>query len=180
MNENENNDRLSMISALSGTILIIVTLITIATQIQRITEYATEIYESGVLVKLELEGLQKEQLALESILREADSAAMTDSGVEVAGIFYSVAQIDRLRAELERYENLIIVKRETLAAITQSKRGLLIDLQILFWSGLFVLLVGIIMAVLGYLSWFHRLRVFRDRRAGPRKDDLQAFTDQPS
>jgi uncharacterized membrane protein YidH (DUF202 family) len=180
MKENDNNDRLSMVSALSGTLLIIVTLITIAAQIQRITEYAAEIYESGVLVQLELDGLQKEQLALESVLRAAESVATTESGVEVAGIFYTLAQIDRLRAEHERYENLIVVKRETLTAITQSKRGLLIDLQVLFWAGLFVLLVGIIMAVLGYLSWFHRLRIFRDRRAGPRKEDLQAFTDQAS
>jgi hypothetical protein len=175
MDSNKTTDRWSMISALGGTLLILVTVSFVAYQLERIENYAVKVYESGVLVELELESLEKELLAIESVLREADSVGESEQPVEVAGIAYERQQIEFFRQEAENYRDLIQAKKETLGSVERSKQGLLTDLLILFWASLFVLLVGIILAILGYLSWFQKLKVFPDRRRGPRADDLEAF-----
>jgi hypothetical protein len=175
MDTNNNTDRWSMFSALGGTLLILMTLSFVVYQLDRIEAYAVKVYESGVLVGLELEGLQNELFALESVLREADEAGETDQPVEVAGIAYTPQQIEVFRQETENYRDLVRAKKETLASVDRSKQSLLTDLLILFWGSLFTLLVGIIMAILGYLSWFHKLKIFPDRRRGPRAEDLEVF-----
>lgn len=163
----------SMVSALMGTGLIIGIIIFVGYQLQGIEVQADRVYESGVMVELELDGLKTELLALESVVR----AASTESGesVEVAGIQYTRDEIEHLQKEVENYKDMIMVKRDTLASVDLSKRSLLMDLQLLFWASLFFLLVGVLAAVLGFLSWFHKLRIFRDRRQGPRVDDLEVF-----
>jgi hypothetical protein len=175
MNANNKIDRWSVFSALGGTLLILATLAFVAYQLERIEGYAVKVYESGVLVGLELEGLQNELLALESILREADKDGEAQSPVEVAGIAYEAQQIEFFRQEAENYRDMVRVKKETLGSVERSKQTLMTDLLLLFWGSLFVLLVAVIMSILGYLSWFQKLKIFPDRRHGPRTDDLEAF-----
>jgi len=166
----------SMVSALMGTGLIIGIILFVGYQLQRIEAQADRVYESGVMVKLELDGLKTELLALESVVRAA--SGVSDESVEVAGIEYTPDEIEHLQKEVQNYRDMIMVKRDTLASVDLSKRSLMMDLQIMFWSSLFFLLVGVIAAVLGYLSWFHKLRIFRDRRQGPRVNDLEVFKEK--
>jgi len=166
----------SMVSALMGTGLIIGIVVFVGYQLQRIEAQADRVYESGVMVKLELDSLKTELLALESVVRTAST--VPNGVVEVAGIQYTRDEIDHLQKEAENYRDMIMVKRDTLASVDLSKHSLLLDLQILFWTSLFFLLVGVVAAVLGYLSWFHKLRIFRDRRQGPRVDDLDVFNEK--
>ncbi|RMG54594.1 MAG: hypothetical protein D6717_09380, partial [Gammaproteobacteria bacterium] len=128
----------------------------------------------------ELDSLENEMLALEGVLRSArEQRARGAARVEVGGIQYNETEIRRLESELRGFADMIAVKRKTLDALNRSKASILLDLQILFWASLFVLLVGVIAAVLGYLSWFHKVRIFRDRRHGPRTEDLEAFREAP-
>jgi hypothetical protein len=175
MNSNKKIDRWSVFSALGGTVLILATLAFVAYQLERIEAYAVKVYESGVLVGLELEGLQNELLALDSILREADNQAESQGPVEVAGFAYEAQQIEFFRQEAENYRDMVRVKKETLDSVGRSKQTLMTDLLVLFWGSLFVLLVGVIMSILGYLSWFQKLKIFPDRRNGPRTEDLEVF-----
>lgn len=156
-----------------GTGLIIGIIVFVGYHLQGIEVQADRVYESGVMVELELDGLKTELLALESVVRAAST--VSDESVEVAGIQYTRDEIEHLQKEVENYKDMIMVKRDTLASVDLSKRSLLTDLQLLFWASLFFLLVGVIAAVLGFLSWFHKLRIFRDRRQGPRVDDLDVF-----
>jgi hypothetical protein len=80
-----------------------------------------------------------------------------------------------LKKEVVNYKDMIKVKRETADSVYLSKESVYIDLVILFWAGLAALLIGVISAALGYLSWFHKQRIFRDRRNGPRVEDHKAF-----
>ncbi|HHJ12056.1 MAG TPA: hypothetical protein ENK00_02645 [Chromatiales bacterium] len=180
MPETMDNDRWSMISAVFGTLLVIGTLLLIWSQLQRIEARADRIYAQAVLVQLELDSLEKEMLALEGVLRAArEQRGKGAARIEVGGIRYSEDEIRRLESELRGFGDIIAVKRKTLAALNRSKASVLLDLQILFWGSLFSLLVGVIAAALGYLSWFHKVRIFRDRRHGPRAEDLQAFEEAP-
>lgn len=178
MERKRTTDTWSVISALGGTALIIGTIVFVGLHLQTIEHHADHIYKSGVLVELELDGLETELLALESVVR-ASEGAETET-VEVAEITYSRDEIRHLEKEVDNYKDLIKVKRETSDSVNLSKRSVLMDLQILFWASLFVLLIGVITAVLGYLSWFHKLHIFRDRRNGPRTDDLNVFKEKGS
>lgn len=177
METKRTTDIWSMMSAFFGTALIITTVIVVGLQLQRIQGQAERVYQSGVLIELELDGLETEILALESVVRVSEAS---DGEVEAAGIQYSQSEIEQLKKEVVNYRDMIKAKRETLQSIDLGKKSLLMDLLILFWASLLALLVGIIAAVLGYLSWFHKLRIFRDRRQGPRLDDLDVFEEEGS
>jgi hypothetical protein len=166
----------SIVGALMGTALIIGIIVFVGLQLQRMEAQADRLYQSGVIVELELDGLKTELLALESVMRAASADA--DGSVEVAGIEYTRNEVDYLQKELENYKDMIQVKRDTLTSVELSKQSLFMDVHILFWASVFFLLVGVVAAVLGYLSWFHKLRIFRDRRQGPRVDDLEVFREK--
>jgi len=173
MKQNGSNDIWSIISAIGGTTLAVGALIFMIFYLQALELRADHVYKSEAMVELELQGLERELLAIESVIRSSEETP--SEGVEVAGITYSQAEIQHLKKEVDNYKAMIKVKRETSDSVYLSKESLYIDIMILFWAGLAALLIGLVSAVLGYLSWFHKLRIFRDRRNGPRADDLNAF-----
>jgi hypothetical protein len=177
MKQNGSKDIWSIISAIGGSILVIGVVIFMVFYMQALELRADHVYKSEAMVELELQGLEREMLAIESVIRASEEAQA--EGVEVAGIIYSQGEIQHLKNEVMNYKDMIKVKRETADSVYLSKESVYIDLVILFWVGLAALLIGLISAVLGYLSWFHKLRIFRDRRNGPRADDLKVFNQDP-
>jgi hypothetical protein len=173
MEKKSNIDIWSIVIALMGTGLIVGIIIFVGYQLQRIEAQADRVYESGVMVKLELDGLKTELLALESVVRSANSESSEETDIQ-----YTSSELEHLKKEVGNYQDMIKVKRDTLASIDLSKHSILMDLQILFWTSLFLLVVGVIASVLGFLSWFHKLRIFRDRRNGPRTNDLDVFREE--
>lgn len=176
MKQNGSNEIWSITSAIVGTALVVGAIISMIFYLQDLEVRADHVYKSEAMVELELQGLERELLAIESVIRTSEETQ--SGGVEVAGISYSQAEIRHLKNEADNYKAIIKVKRETSDSVHFSKESLYIDLMILFWAGLVALLIGLISAVLGYLSWFHKLRIFRDRRNGPRVDDLKVFNQE--
>jgi hypothetical protein len=173
MKQNGSKDIWSIIGATGGTILVVGAAIFMIFYMQALEGRADHVYKSEAMVELELQGLERELLAIESVIRISEETQA--EGVEVAGISYSQDEIQYLKKEVDNYKDMIKVKRETADSVYLSKKSLYIDIVILFWAGLAALLIGLISAVLGYLSWFHKLRIFRDRRNGPRAEDLKVF-----
>lgn len=162
--------RFYKICAIVGTLLIIITVAYAWMRIQQFEHNVFVVFEKMVTESLEVDSLKDELRHIDKVLNKTAGKTADKSSdiVEVDGVEYSSYQIERLR--IDRV-NLLGYFQEKSLALAQSaavKRHIMNEVRILFMASLACLVVGTLLAALGYLGWYYRVEMFEERRHQPR------------
>lgn len=154
--------RFFRISAILGTLIIIVTVSYAWMRIQKFEQNVYIVFEKMVTENLETESLKDELQHIEKVLKVA--ADKPAGNVEVDGVEYTSYEIERLRNDRQHIVGFVQEKTASLAQSTAVKKHIMNEVRILFVVSLMVLVVGTLLAVLGYLGWYYRVEMFEERR----------------
>lgn len=152
--------------ALLGTLIIVVDVSYAWHRIQSFEHSVITIFESTVTSQMELNGLQQELAHIEKVLNLAQ-VNKTDN-TEVEGIEYSPYEIERLKNDQGNIKLYIQEKQLDLLSSNGQKKYIMNEIRVLFLASLVFLVVGTLMAALGYLAWYFKIELFADRRSTPR------------
>ncbi len=156
--------RFYKISALLGTVFIVATVSFAWIQIQKFENSVNDIFENIVITQLEVDGLK---LELEHINKALALGSHTDDKESVATVD-KVPYTDYEIQHLENEKNSILLhikeKELELAGSSGMKKHVMNEVRFVFVMAFSGLLVGTLMAVLGYLGWYFKLEFFEDRR----------------
>jgi hypothetical protein len=106
--------------------------------------------------------LKDELQHIEKVLKMA--ADKTAANIEVDGVEYTSYEIERLRNDREHMLAFVKEKTESLAKSSVVKKHVMNEVRVLFVVSLAFLVVGTLLAVLGYLGWYYRIEMFEERR----------------
>jgi hypothetical protein len=148
--------------AITGTIIILVTVSYSWMRIQQFEHNVAAVFEKLVIENLEADSLKDELRHIDMVLNKA--GANTTTGVEVDGIEYAGYEITRLRSDRENILRYFNERKKALTQSTNSKKHIMHEVRVLFIASLVFLIVGTLLAALGYLGWYYRIEMFEERR----------------
>ena len=154
--------RFFKICAIAGTIIILATVSYAWMRIQQFEQNVVIVFEKMVTENLEAESLKDELQHVEKVLRmSTDKSA---DSVVVDGVEYSSYEIERLRNDRDNMMGYMKEKNLALAQSSVAKKHIMNEVRILFVSSLALLVVGTLLAAMGYLGWYYRVEMFEERR----------------
>jgi hypothetical protein len=155
-------NRLFKICAISGTLIILVTVSYAWMRIQQFEQNVVLVFEKMVTENLEAESLKDELQHVDKVLRMArDKSA---DSIVVDGVEYSSYEIERLRNDSENMMGYMKEKNLALAQSAVTKKHIMNEVRFLFVLSLAFLVVGTLLAAMGYLGWYYRVEMFEERR----------------
>ena len=158
--------RFYKICAVVGTLIILVTVTYAWMRIQQFEQNVFVVFEKMVTENLEVDSLKDELRHIDKVLNKvADKSSAT---VEVDGVEYTSYQIERLRIDRVNLMGYFKEKNLALAQSTVVKKHIMNEVRVLFMVSLAFLVVGTLLAALGYLGWYYRVEMFEERRKSPR------------
>lgn len=149
--------------AFAGTLIIIITVVYGWMRIQQFEKNVFVVFEQLVTENLEAESLKDELQHIDKVLRMTADKSSADK-VETDAVEYSSYEIERLRNDRD---NLLLYMKEKNLAVAQStltKKHIMNEVRVLFVVSLGFLVVGTLLAALGYLGWYYRIEMFEERR----------------
>ena len=158
--------RFYKICAIVGTLLILVTVSYAWMRIQQFEHNVFVVFEKMVTEQLEADSLKDELRHIDKVLNKV--AEKPNATVVVDGIEYSSYQIERLRIDRSNLSSYFQEKNLALAQSSIVKKHIMNEVRILFMVSLAFLVVGTLLAALGYLGWYYRVEMFEERRRSPR------------
>lgn len=158
--------RFYKVCAIVGTLLIIITVAYAWMRIQQFEHNVFVVFEKMVTESLEVDSLKDELRHIDKVLNK--TAGKTSASVDVDGVEYSSYQIERLRIDRVNILGYFQEKNLALAQSSAVKRHIMNEVRILFMVSLASLVVGTLLAALGYLGWYYRVEMFEERRHQPR------------
>ncbi len=159
--------RFYKICAIVGTLLIILTVAYAWMRIQQFEQNVTVVFEKMVTEKLEADSLKDELRHIDKVLGKISDKS--NDTVEVDGVEYSSYQIERLRIDQVNLQGYYQEKNQALAQSSIVKKHIMNEVRILFMMSLAFLVIGTLLAALGFLGWYYRVEMFEERRHRPRQ-----------
>lgn len=154
--------RFYKICAVVGTLIILVTVTYAWMRIQQFEQNVFVIFEKMATESLEVDSLKDELRHIDKVLNKV--ADKTSATVEVDGVEYSSYQIERLRIDRVNLMGYFQEKNLALAQSSLVKKHIMNEVRVLFMVSLAFLVVGTLLAALGYLGWYYRVEMFEERR----------------
>lgn len=158
--------RFYKVCAIVGTLLIIITVAYAWMRIQQFEHNVFVVFEKMVTESLEVDSLKDELRHIDKVLNK--TADKSSASVDVDGVEYSSYQIERLRIDRVNILGYFQEKNLALAQSSAVKKHIMNEVRILFMVSLASLVVGTLLAALGYLGWYYRVEMFEERRHQPR------------
>ena len=158
--------RFYKICAIVGTLLIILTVAYAWMRIQQFEQNVSVVFEKMVTEKLEADSLKDELRHIDKVLDKTSDKS--NAAVEVDGVEYSSYQIERLRIDRVNLQGYFQEKNMALAQSSIVKKHIMNEVRILFMMSLAFLVIGTLLAALGFLGWYYRVEMFEERRHKPR------------
>lgn len=159
--------RFYKICAIVGTLLIILTVAYAWMRIQQFEQNVSVVFEKMVMEKLEADSLKDELRHIDKVLGKISDKS--NATVEVDGVEYSSYQIERLRIDQVNLQGYFQEKNQALAQSSIVKKHIMNEVRILFMMSLAFLVIGTLLAALGFLGWYYRVEMFEERRHKPRQ-----------
>ena len=156
--------RLYKISALLGTLIIILAVSFSWMRIQLFEKSVSTVFEQIVTTKFEVEGLKQELAHIEKVLNAVGQLADKKEDVVVDEIPYSKYEIERLQNDKANIQMYIKEKELDLLGSDGAKIHVVNEVRILFIVVLVMLVFGTLLAAFGYLGWYFKVELFEDRR----------------
>ena len=154
--------RFYKVCAIVGTLLILVTVTYAWMRIQQFEQNVFVVFEKMVTESLEVDSLKNELRHIDKVLNKV--ADKTSDAVEVDGVEYTSYQIERLRIDRVNLMGYFQEKNLALAQSAVVKKHIMNEVRVLFMVSLAFLVVGTLLAALGYLGWYYRVEMFEERR----------------
>lgn len=154
--------RFYKICAIVGTLLIIITVAYAWMRIQQFEQSVFVVFEKMVTEQLEVDSLKDELKHIDKVLNKTTDKP--NATVVVDGVEYSSYQIERLRIDRVNLQGYYQEKNLALAQSSIIKKHIMNEVRILFMVSLGFLVVGTLLAALGYLGWYYRVELFEERR----------------
>lgn len=159
--------RFYRISALLGTLIILMDVGIMMMRIQDFESNVSEVFESRVLVKMELDSIEQELEHVNKVLEQGKTDGDSETA-EVEGVVYTSYEVERLRNEQKNLELFVREKQLYLDSLDRQKKFIMNEVRILFMIALIFLVIGTLFAAFGYLAWYFKVELFEDRRKKPR------------
>lgn len=156
--------RFYKICALLGTLFIVATVSFTWIQIQKFENSINDIFENIVMTQLEVDGLKLELEHINKALALGSHTDDEESEKAVDKVPYTDYEIQHLQNEKDSI--LLHIKEKELVLVGSSgmKKHVMNEVRFVFVIAFSGLLVGTLMAVLGYIGWYFKLEFFEDRR----------------
>lgn len=148
--------------ALSGTLVIIITVAYAWMRIQQFEQNVAQVFEKMAIENLETNSLKDELRHIDTVLDKAAKNPATD--VNVDGVEYSGYEVTRLRSDRQNILGYFQEKKLALTQSTYTKKHIMNEVRVLFVGALAFLVVGTLLAGLGYLGWYYKVEMFEERR----------------
>lgn len=163
--------RFYKISAVAGTLLVIVVLALSWIRVQQFERTVLDVFEKLAVDNLEAEALHDEMRHIDKVLKQVDASKDSKADIIVDGIQYTDYEIERLRYEKN---NILLYMREKdldIASTASAKDHVMVEVRILFLLSLVLLLIGTLLATFGFVGWYFRLELFEERRTRARDNN---------
>ena len=148
--------------AIVGTLIIVITVAYSWMRIQQFEYNVATIFEKLVIETLEADSLKDELRHIDKVLNKAGPNSAVN--VVVDEVEYPVYEITRLRSDRENILRYFQERKKSLEKSNSSKKHIMNEVRVLFISSLAFLVVGTVLAALGYLGWYYRIEMFEERR----------------
>jgi uncharacterized protein YacL (UPF0231 family) len=159
------------ILAIVGTLLVVLVLALSWIRVQKFEHTVLDVFEKMAVDNLEAESLKEDLQHIDKVLQQVDQQKGGNIEVTVDGIQYTSYEVERLRAEKN---NILLYMREKdldIATSSGARDHVMTEIRILFMLSLVLLMLGTLMATIGYIGWYFRLELFEDRRKRARGDE---------
>lgn len=160
------SDTVYKVCAILGTLVVVITPYLGWQQVLSFEDKATAVFEARILTSLDLKNLKSQFNSIKSVL-ESDARDPTDPDAPE----YTPAQMQHLLDESETLNKRIEDTLARLKALDHNKSGLVADIKLLFASTLILTVIGMVVAIFGFIGWVFHLRIFEERRRAPRSED---------
>lgn len=148
--------------AITGSLVILITVVYGWMRIQQFEQNVFVVFEELVTENLEAESLKNELQHIDKVLRMvADKSA---DKVEMDTVAYTSYEIERLRNDRDNLMRYMQEKNLAVAQLSFAKIHVMNEVRVLFVVSLAFLVVGTLLAALGYLGWYYRIEMFEERR----------------
>lgn len=148
--------------AITGTLIIIFTVAYSWMRIQQFEYNVAAVFEKLIIESLEVDSLKDELGHIDKVLKKAGENPAVS--VEVDGVEYPGYEITRLRNDHKNILRYFQERKKSLAESNNSKKHIMNEVRVLFVTSLVFLIVGTLLAALGYLGWYYRIEMFEERR----------------
>ena len=149
---------------LAGVVIIALTLFWAQGRLQSFEHQLSELVEETLVASSELRSMEQRARYLEMAAAEAKAQEEDEkeSTYELQKLRDEAEQIRAQNEEASRHFDELVSERKRLSP----------QFQIGYWGSLLSLLVGTILATVGLVFWYFRIKLVKDRRDHPRTEDV--------